>query len=87
MDGKEYPESLPTTCTRSDEGRGLPITGPRAFPRIHTPAKLARASKAARHPAHHQESPTVKAMRNRFHGNLAVEEIHCAHPVDSGVIH
>ncbi len=49
-------------------------------------AKLARASKAARHPASHQETPTVTASRTRFQGDLAVDEINCAHPVDAGAI-
>ena len=86
MDGKEYPENLPATWIRVDEGLGLSITGPRTFPKIHIPAKLARASRAARHPPIHQDSPTVRAMRNRFHGGLAVEETKFAHSVDAGVI-
>jgi rhodanese-related sulfurtransferase len=86
MDGKEYPESFSATWTRFEDGRGLATSGPSHIPRTHIPPKPAKASKAARHPVSFQESPTVSATRTRFHGNLAVEEIHCAHPVDAGVI-
>jgi hypothetical protein len=83
----EYPESFRATWTRSGDGRGLAISGPSHIPRTHIPVKLARAHKAARHPASHHETPTVTASRARLQGNLAVEEMNWRQPADEGVAH
>src|SRR4030042_5799186 len=84
MEGNEYPESCFATLTSSGEGRGRAIAGPRNFPNTHIPPKLARESKAARHPARLQERATVITSKTKLQGNPAVDEIHWAQLIGLG---